>query len=120
MSGVVNICILGAGVCTSLVCTRKKVPLSVGIMATSSLFYAGSMIEFDNLVTAQPLSKTSCGYWMIKGGVFSAGFVSGSLVSSVLCNSIKRVSVQTLQAFSRSEYRDKKGGAGSECFTTKQ
>lgn len=64
-------------------CTRRRVPLSVGIIATSSLFYAGSMMEFDNIVTDQPLSRTSCGYWMIKGGVFGAGLVSGSLVSSI-------------------------------------
>lgn len=75
--------------CASFMYTRKRMPLSLGIVATSSLFYAGSMLEFDNLVTAQPLSKRSCGYWMIKGGVFGVGLVSGSLVSSVLRDSIK-------------------------------
>ncbi|KAL0265686.1 UNVERIFIED_CONTAM: hypothetical protein PYX00_011400 [Menopon gallinae] len=30
-----------------------------------------AMLEFDNLVTAQPLSRRSCGYWMLKGACLS-------------------------------------------------
>lgn len=83
MSKATTICLLGAGVYISMLYPDKKVPLIIGIGAASSLLYTGSLFEFDRLITDQPLSKASYGYWMIKGGILGLGMMTGSLASMI-------------------------------------
>lgn len=83
MPKLINLCFLGAGAYTSSLCSRKKGPFVSGVLATSSLFYIGSLVEFDNLITDQPVQKSSYGYWMFKCGLFGAGLASGSLISGL-------------------------------------
>lgn len=74
---------LTTGILTSTLPQEPSKPLIIGALGTFSLFYTGSIMEFDNLVTMRPVRKSGVGYWMLCGGVMCAGLMGGGLVRSV-------------------------------------
>ncbi|KRH95122.1 hypothetical protein M153_2500010065 [Pseudoloma neurophilia] len=56
-----------------------KRPITVGLLGATTLFYTGSMLEWDNLVALQPIKPYRPGFWAICGGMSSLGLITGGL-----------------------------------------
>ncbi|ELQ76772.1 hypothetical protein THOM_0211 [Trachipleistophora hominis] len=79
------------GILSSTIPQKPSKPLIIGALGTFSLFYTGSIMEFDNLVTMRPVKKSSVGYWMLCGGVMCAGLMGGGLVRAAGGNVLGRI-----------------------------
>lgn len=71
------------GLVASAIARKPSQPVLVGLAGTFTLFYAGSLSEFDRLVTMRPVRKDGIGHWLLCGGVMSAGLVSGGIVRGI-------------------------------------
>lgn len=89
---------LSSGILTSTLLNTPKKPITIGLLGTSTLFYAGSMLEFENLVTLQPIKKNKMGYWLFCGGMVSLGMVCGGIMRGI-GNTIDKHDIFTKMSF---------------------
>ncbi|KAF7684803.1 hypothetical protein TCON_0025 [Astathelohania contejeani] len=86
----------GSGLMLSQKYSKPK-HLFFGISGSMSLFYLGSLMEFDRLVTLRPIPKTRPGYWLIGGGVCCVGLSTGIIAQSFIKHKHKNLKYKFTQ-----------------------
>lgn len=68
-----------AGLYLSTKLKQKQKSIVVPSVASFCMLYSGSYYEFDNLVAEQNIRSSSPGFWIIGGGIMSAGVAAGNM-----------------------------------------
>lgn len=74
---------LSSGFLLSKYTYKKSYSITTASLGIFSLLYGGAMLEFDNFIVCNKIPKNRPGYWIIGGGIVSAGIVLGNVCRKI-------------------------------------
>lgn len=86
MKQILPFCYIGTGIFLSRKYLTPRNSILIGLTTASSLFYLGSMLEFNTLTSHQNIKIKRPGYWLIGAGFVGVGMSLGSFYNFAFDN----------------------------------